>query len=118
MLFIDYSSAFNTIEPSKLIIKLEALGLNPALCNWVLDFLMGWPQVVKAGNNTTSLIINTGAPQGCVLSPFLYSLFTRDCVATHASNSIIKSVDDTTVLGLITNNDETAYREEVRALHV
>ena len=29
MLFIDYSSAFNTIAPSKLIIKLEALGLNP-----------------------------------------------------------------------------------------
>ena len=37
MLFIDYSSAFNTTVPSKLIIKLEALGLNPALCNWVLD---------------------------------------------------------------------------------
>ena len=31
MLFIDYSSAFNTIVRSKLIIKLEALGLNPAL---------------------------------------------------------------------------------------
>ena len=33
MLFIDYSSAFNTIVHSKLIIKLEALGLNPAPCN-------------------------------------------------------------------------------------
>jgi hypothetical protein len=33
ILFIDYSSAFNIIVPSKLIIKLEALGLNPALCN-------------------------------------------------------------------------------------
>ena len=43
MLFIDYSSAFNTIVPS----KLGALGLNPALCNWVLDFLTGHPQVVK-----------------------------------------------------------------------
>jgi hypothetical protein len=29
MLFVDYSSAFNTIVPSKLVIKLEALGLNP-----------------------------------------------------------------------------------------
>ena len=28
MVFIDYSSAFNTIVPSKLIIKLRALGLN------------------------------------------------------------------------------------------
>ena len=77
MLFIDYSSAFNTIVPSKLI-KLEALGLNPALCNWILDFLMGRPQVVRVGNNiSTSLILNTGAPQGCVLSPLLYSLFTH-----------------------------------------
>jgi hypothetical protein len=32
------------------------------------------------------------------------------------SKSIIKFADDTTVVGLITNNDETAYREEVRAL--
>ena len=31
----------------------------------------------------------------------------------HASNSIIKFADDTTVVGLMTNNDETAYREEV-----
>jgi hypothetical protein len=36
----------------------------------------------------------------------------------HASNSIIKVADDTTVVGLITNNNEMAYREEVRALEV
>jgi hypothetical protein len=46
------------------------------------------------------------------------SLWIEACMATHASNSIIKFVDDTTVVGLITNNDETAYREEVRALGV
>ena len=117
MLFIEYSSAFNTIVPSKLIINLESLGLNPALCNWVLDFLTGRPQVVKVGNNTSSsMILNTGAPQGCVLSPLLYSLFTHDCLAKHTSNSIIKFADDTTAVGLISNNDETAYREEMRAL--
>ena len=47
MLFIDYSSAFNTIVPSKIINKLRTLGLNTSLCNWILDFLMGCPQVVK-----------------------------------------------------------------------
>jgi hypothetical protein len=43
MLFINCSSAFNTIVPSTLIIKLETLGLDPALYNWVLDFLTGCP---------------------------------------------------------------------------
>ena len=124
MLFIDYSSAFNTIVPSKLVIKLEGLGLNPTLCNWVLDFLMGRPQGVKVGNKiSTSMTLNTGAAQGCGSVPqgfssLLYSLFNHDCVAMHDSNSIIKFADNTTVVGLITKNDETAYREEVRALGV
>ena len=70
----------------------------------------------KVGNNTSAmLILNTAAPQGCVVSPLLYSLFTHDCLATHVSNLIIKFANDTTVVGLITNNYETAYRE-VRAL--
>ncbi|KAJ8385612.1 hypothetical protein AAFF_G00184740 [Aldrovandia affinis] len=51
--------------------------------------------------------------QGCVLSPLLYSLFTHDCKPVHDSNIIVKFADDTTVVGLISNNDETAYREEV-----
>jgi hypothetical protein len=108
MLFIDYSSAFNTIVPSKLIIKLEALGLNPNLCNLVLDFLTGPRQVVKVGNNISPLLIlNTEASQRCMRSPLLCSLFTHDCVATHTSNSIIKFTDDTTVVGLITNYNES-----------
>ena len=90
MLFIDYSSAFNTIVPSKLVIKLETLGLDPALCNWILDFLTGRPQVVRVGNNiSTLLILNTGAPQGCVLSPLLCSLFTHDCVAMHGQTEMV-----------------------------
>ncbi|KAI3362648.1 hypothetical protein L3Q82_001632 [Scortum barcoo] len=96
---------------------LRDLGLNSALCDWILNFLTGRPQAVRMGSTTSStLTLNTGAPQGCVLSPLLYSLFTHDCVATHSSNTIIKFADDTTVIGLITGDDETAYREEVRAL--
>ena len=44
MLFIDYSSAFNTIVPTKLITKLRTLGLNTSLCNWIMDFLMVCPR--------------------------------------------------------------------------
>jgi hypothetical protein len=58
--------------------------------NWVLDILTGRPQVVTVDNNISStLILNMGAPQGCVLGPLLYSLVTHDCVATHDSNSIM-----------------------------
>jgi hypothetical protein len=42
MLFIDYSSAFNTIVHSKLITKLRILGLNTSLWNRILDFLTGF----------------------------------------------------------------------------
>ncbi len=55
-------------------------------------------------------------PSGLLLSYLLYSLFTYDCVATYSSNTIVKFADDTTVIGLITVNDETAYRQEVRVL--
>ncbi|KAI3376519.1 hypothetical protein L3Q82_016972, partial [Scortum barcoo] len=60
MLFIDYSSAFNTIVPSKLITKLRDLGLNSALCDWILNFLTGRPQAVRMGSTTSStLTLNT-----------------------------------------------------------
>jgi hypothetical protein len=69
ILFIDYSSAFNTIVTPKLITKLRTLGLNTSLYNWNLDILTFRPQVVRVGNNTSAtLILNTGALHGCVLT--------------------------------------------------
>ncbi len=65
LLFIDYSSAFNTIVPIKLTSKLTGLGLNTSLCDWIQDFLTGRPQVVKVGQYTSnSITLNVGAPQG------------------------------------------------------
>ncbi|KAK0154258.1 putative RNA-directed DNA polymerase from transposon BS [Merluccius polli] len=114
LLFIDYSSAFNTIVPSKLAQKLQDLCLCPSLCRWIHNFLTGRPQVVRVGDHTSSsLTLNTGAPQGCVLSPLLYSLYTYDCKAIADSNTIIKFADDAAVVGLISNNDEAAYHAEV-----
>ena len=73
--------------------------------------------MVRIGSHISSLLIlNTGVPQGCVLSPIPYSLFTHGCTAEHSSNTIIKFPDDATIMGLITHNRETAYREEVRSL--
>ncbi|KAI3358148.1 hypothetical protein L3Q82_003149 [Scortum barcoo] len=117
MLFIDFSSAFNTIIPQQLICKLDKLGLSTSLCNWLLDFLSQRPQAVRVGNNiSSSITLSTGAPQGCVLSPLLFTLLTHDCTPTHSSNHLVKFADDTTLVGLITKGDETHYRKEVQLL--
>lgn len=92
MLFIDYSSAFNTIVPSRLVTELLGLGFNSTLCMWIKDFLSGWPQTVRLGSHLSpTLTLSTGAPQGCVLSPILYSLYTSDCIPTYSTNTIINN---------------------------
>lgn len=101
MLFSDFSSAFNTITRQQLIQKVDCLGLNTSLCNWLLDFLTGRPQAVRVGSNAYSTImLNTVAPQGYVLSPLLFTLLTHDCTPTHNTNLFIKFEDDTSVVGM------------------
>ena len=117
MLFVDYCSAFNTIIPDILVSKLAALDFPPATCAWIKDFLTNRPQSVKIGTHSSStLMLSTGSPQGCVLSPLLYAIYTHDCTPTHPTNTIVKFADDTTVVGLITGGDESAYRDEVQRL--
>ncbi len=96
MLFVDFSSAFNTIIPQHLVSKLGPLGLGTPLCNWLLDFLTERPQFVRIGNHTSSVIsLSTGSPQGCVLSPLLFTMMTHDCRARFSTNHVVKYADDT-----------------------
>ena len=93
------------------------LGIPLNLCIWIKDFLTNRPQAVRMGPHLSpTLTLSTGAPQGCVLRPLLYSLFTPNCAPSHTTNTILKFADDTTVMGLITTGDESAYREEVHRL--
>ncbi|KAK3540075.1 hypothetical protein QTP70_025390, partial [Hemibagrus guttatus] len=88
MLFINISSAFNTIIPQHLIEKLSLLGLNTSICNWILNFLTGRPQSVRSWNSFSSTTtLSTGAPQGCVLSPLLFTLLTHDCAEPPPTSS-------------------------------
>ena len=60
--------------------KLIDLNINPMLIRWIHNYLTCRSQYVKLNNvvsNTT--LTNTGAPQGCVLSPLLFTIYTNDC---------------------------------------
>ncbi|KAI3363674.1 hypothetical protein L3Q82_001299 [Scortum barcoo] len=57
MLFVDFSSAFNTVIPDKLILKLHNLGLPSSLCHWIRDFLTNRS---SGGENRGQHILYTG----------------------------------------------------------
>ncbi|KAK2161010.1 hypothetical protein NP493_1608g00012 [Ridgeia piscesae] len=78
------------------------------MCLWIIDFLLNRPQVVKIGDYlSSSVTLSTGTPRGYVLSRMLYSLFTHDCLSCHVCIKILIFADDTTVIWLITNSDES-----------
>uniref|UniRef100_A0A672K3U7 Reverse transcriptase domain-containing protein n=1 Tax=Sinocyclocheilus grahami TaxID=75366 RepID=A0A672K3U7_SINGR len=119
ILFVDFSSAFNTIIPNLLLPKLSQLSVPTSVCQWINSFLTDRQQLVRLGKYTSSTrTISTGAPQGCVLSPLLFSLYTNDCTSKDPSVKLLKFADDTTLIGLIQDGDESAYRQEVEQLAV
>ena len=76
ILFVDFSSAFNTIIPSKRFDKIQGLCVPQSMCLWILGFLLNRPQVVKIGDSlSSSVTLSSGTPEGCVLSPMFYYLF-------------------------------------------
>ena len=109
-LFIDFSSAFNTMQPHLLINKLDKYNLHPSLQLWILNFLTNRSQYVKTSKgNSSPLTINTGAPQGCVLSAFLFIIYTNDMMKNDENSKAIKYADDTVILGLIRKLNEDPY---------
>ncbi|KAK3568858.1 hypothetical protein QTP86_018498, partial [Hemibagrus guttatus] len=112
ILFVDFSSAFNTIIPALLRDKLFQLNVPDSMCSWITDFLTDRRQFVRLGTHVSDLQhISTGSPQGCVLSPLLFSLYTNGCTSGHQSVKLLKFADDTTLIGLISDGDESAYRD-------
>ncbi len=79
ILFVDFSSAFNTIIPDTLQNKLTQLSVPTSVCQWITSFLTDRQQLVRLGKFSFSThTISTGASSGlCSLPTALLSLSTR-----------------------------------------
>ena len=62
---------------------------------------------------STVLSISTGAPQGRVLSAILFIIYTNELRSRFRNCRLIKYADDTVIVGLISNNDESQYNEQI-----
>ena len=132
IMFFDFSSAFNTIQPHLLAQKLKNMCIHPNIIKWVTHYLTDRPQYVKLQNNRSAnsshtntsrntaahitsdtITTFTGAPQGTVLSPFLFTLYTSDCRFNEPSCYLQKFSDDSAVIGCIYDKDEELYRNNV-----
>ncbi len=114
ILFVDFSSAFNTIIPDTLQNKLTQLSVPTSVCQWITSSLTDRQQVVRLGKFSSSThTISTGAPQGCVLSPLLFSLYTNDCTSKDPSVKLLRFADDTTLIGLIQVGDDRRLRSRL-----
>ncbi len=88
ILFVDFISNFNTSMPNLLLPKLTQLSVPTSVCQWITSFLTDRQQLVRLGKFSSSTrTISNGAPQGCVLSPLLFSLYTTAHLKTPLSSS-------------------------------
>ena len=75
---LDLSVAFDTIDHQVLVRRLElTFSVKGPALSWTKSYLEGCSCFVNVGNAmSTTLCSDTGVPQGSVLGPLLFSLFT------------------------------------------
>ena len=97
-LFLDLTKAFDSVSHSRLLLKLEALGITGDLLIWLRGFLTPRCQrVVINGQFSSWLPVTSGVPQGSVLGPLLFLLYVND-ISSVVSNSTVKLfADDVTI---------------------
>ena len=115
---IDLSKCFDVISHSKLLDKLQLLGVD---AGWFRSYLEGHTQSVCTTNSRGRRVLskplpnNVGVFQGSALGPLLFTVFAND-LSLHAPDArIIQYADDTQVLvsGRKSELDSTVARLEV-----
>ena len=103
-----------------MIARLLDMDVNSRIIEWIHSFLTNRPQRVRISGATSQFLsdevrTNTGAPQGHVLSPALFTLYFSDCRCDKESVLQVKFSDDTSLAGMITG-DKSIYRTAVKDL--
>ena len=79
ILLWDLSAAFDTLDADILVKKLELFGFMQRTRNWFYSFLTNRSQRVKMGGTISSKVkLQSGVPQGGILSPLLYIVYVSD----------------------------------------
>ena len=96
---LDYSAAFDTIDHTILLDRLKnSFGFTGNALKWLQSYLTGRSQFVKLGNfSSPPTTVISGVPQGSVLGPLLFSIYTSPIAAIASAYSVSQHqyADDT-----------------------
>ena len=95
---VDFAKAFDSINHVKLVNKLKMFSLETKAVLWIKDYLSNRMQRVMVNGDCSNWdTIKYGVPQGSILGPLLFIMFTNDLVNCIRNSNVLLYADDTVI---------------------